>query len=112
MKHYTPDPPAERAQITPEERALIEAAIAAGKLKRIPQGVSSYNAAEGESWRKKHNTIARKTAIAQKRRAKVRAMHAQGKTTRETAEALGVSIGMVGDDIRALGLMHIRPKGH
>lgn len=40
---FTPQPKKGRAVITPEERALIDAAIAEGRVKKIPYGVSTLN---------------------------------------------------------------------
>ena len=34
----------------PSDRALIDAAIAAGRVQRIPQGVSGYDIATGQPW--------------------------------------------------------------
>jgi hypothetical protein len=38
--------------ITPDDRLLIDAAIAAGRVRKIPRGVSGIDPATGQGWQK------------------------------------------------------------
>ena len=98
----------ERDEITPEERAAIDAAIAAGKLKRFPPGVSgmadavwspsSKRVVIAKLPEKAHGTL-RRRAAARARRDRVLEMHKAGRASREIEDALGVSRETVRTDI-------------
>lgn len=97
------------AEITNEERALIDAAIAAGKVQRVPRGVSSERIVwdgrtlvfEGVTggFAQRHAGAAERIA---KRRAKVAELVQAGMTTQQVAERLGCAASVVVTDRQAL----------
>lgn len=114
--------------ITPDERAAIEAAIAAKRVRHCAPGASAFEyvpstltgelvlvnrlaeemgRATTNSWGKRQET---QQAGAKRRRKKVRALHAEGLTTAAIAKKLNAVKSTVTGDLRAMGL-HANPPG-
>lgn len=97
--------------ITAAERALIDAAVAAGKVQIIPRGVSgevvgrvSESAGSGAS----AGARVKRSAAAKARQQLIAKLWHEGKTVKEIAKAVERSIAMVNIDLqglRALGLV-------
>lgn len=102
--------------ITAEDRRLIDEAIAHGKVRRIPRGVSGlpevvYNPETGQlvsslSWRDgqaKSFELGRKRAESrQKRHEAIKALWAEGKSPREIHQSINISKKTFDEDLRAL----------
>lgn len=101
--------------LTPEERRLIDTAIARGRVRRIPRGVSGlqrYRWKDGDlvaieggaahAGRKRRQSRAHRGV--QARRAQVRVLFDRGLTGPAIAEALGVDLRTIYNDVAKLGL--------
>lgn len=95
----------DRIEVTPQERALIDAAVAAGKVRKVPQGVSGMPTTIYDQHLKKFITVyadgrrlhgseiigQRNSRIKRIKRARAAAMAAEGLPLDEIARRLGVS---------------------
>lgn len=110
--------------VTPEERRLIDEAIAQGKVQKVPPGSGHPGFQWCESRQRlvtKENDggrsyftfgwrTSKRQVVAKKRRAHVRRLHGEGKTVAEIVEALGASEYSIRADHSVLDLKPNPPK--
>ena len=88
------------------ERRLIDEAVAAGMVRRIPYGKTSYSISEGiYIGPGMPRTILRKKRVAIKRRAMVRRLYQDGHSVEVLAEMLNASPHTCANDLRGMGLL-------
>jgi len=109
-------------EITPEERAAIDAAVAQGRVRRIPRGKSAWEIrvnpdtgrlvyvnteterAEGRARFGFGRRFGSVSATVERRRGRVRALHAEGLTNIEIGARLNVDPRTVSLDLKMLDL--------
>jgi hypothetical protein len=108
------------ARLSPEEQRLIDEAIQAGRVTRVPVGVSALEpeyrwcdkvrglvpvekggASRSFGWPSRHRPDAQ---AAYHRRGRVKALHAEGLRPAQVAERLGVKVQTVHNDAAILGI--------
>ena len=96
-------------ELTPTERHLIDEAVAAGRVRRIPPGVSAFALTWDEGRRSLRYVDSRFAIRAPRpskevvmRRKKVIEMLGRGMTVSEIAKRHGVSVNTIHSDLRAL----------
>ncbi|MBL3569922.1 hypothetical protein BV509_01045 [Rhodovulum sulfidophilum] len=112
--------------LSPEERRLIDEAVAAGRVTEVPTGASAHSS---YVWDQSKKTLVMREPYAPKswahrkggrpanpalaaRRQSVRVMVAEGgRTGAEMAQALGVSEAAIWNDLKVLGL-NLKPVTH
>ena len=105
------------AKLAPEERALIDAAVAAGRVTRVPTGASSWpgyrwtgnqlreidpDGAAAQTWRGRNKGAEIRAGVSLRNRAAVAADHAAGRTVAEIAAIHGLSHECVYRHVRAI----------
>lgn len=103
--------------LTAEERAAIDAAIAAGRVTKIPTGATSWagyrwtgsqlreidaDGAAAQTWRGRNKGAEIRSGVRLRNRAAVAADHAAGRTAAEIAARHGISLECVYRHIRAI----------
>lgn len=105
------------AKLAPEDRALIDAAVAAGRVTRVPTGVTSWagyrwtgsqlreidaDSAAAQTWRGRNKGAEIRSGVRLRNRAAVAADHAAGRSAAEIAAAHGLSLECVYRHVRAI----------
>lgn len=98
-------------KISPDMRAAIDKAVAEGRVKKIPPGVSGIQWDQPHGWKEQRNITfknwkrgAPRDPAVTARRERVRALHAEGKTVCEIAAATGIAVHSVNNDLLVLRL--------
>lgn len=101
--------PPPSSPLSPEERALIDAAVAEGKVRVIPRGVSGLEPLTPQQldWKTGGSLAAQKSAETRRRaqrlrQAQVAHMSGQGMSSRAIAAALVLPLSTVQADLRAI----------
>ena len=96
--------------VTDEERALIDAAVAEGRVRVIPQGEGTFRyPVVGEQFTIASGAVLARQKQAAKRREKVIRLAAEGLSISQIADKLGVPKGTIAQDYRILGTAMRRP---
>lgn len=93
-------------RISPEIRAMIDRAVADGRVTKVPAGVSGIRWDEQHDWKaqSKRSWRRRPDPEVTARRERVRAAHAEGKTVAEIVKDLHMGDALVRIDLAKMGL--------